>query len=288
MKSKKNVALHSSEKRKLETASNNPQKEKRPNPQKASQVLNKEQVQHQLAVEGDDDLKDPNYDPETDPTPVVIFDSELPYIQELKAVDIVFLLDTTGSMNPYMKGIKRLIRKILWDAQKCLTQYLLDEIDVLKVGLVCYKDHDQVQKTYVSQIFSNLTSDFKEFTDILMSVRVNGGKDIPEAVLDGLNDCVYNINWRDKSYKFIYHILDSPPHGKLFYNGDDDLYSGCPNGFDHEDILIEMRNKDINYSIIKFGDYCNVMIQEFEKIVKIEIISPDIKPDSGKFMGQDT
>ena len=49
-----------------------------------------------------------------------------------------------------------------------------------------------------------------------------------------------------------------------------------------------MRNKDINYSIIKFGDYCDMMIQEFEKIVKIEIITPDIKPDSGKFMGQDT
>ena len=289
MKSKiRNLALHSGESKQLQTPLNRPQKEKRPNPQKASQVLNKEQVQHQLAVEGDDDLKDPNYDPETDPTPVVIFDSELPYIQELKAVDIIFLLDTTGSMNPYMKGIKRLIRKILWDAQKCLTQYLLDEIDVLKVGLVCYKDHDQVQKTYVSQIVSNLTSDFKEFTELLMNVKVNGGKDIPEAVLDGLNDSVNNINWRDKSYKFIYHILDSPPHGKLFYNGDDDLYSGCPNGFDHEDILIEMRNKDINYSIIKFGDYCNVMIQEFEKIVKIEIITPDIKPDSGKFMGQDT
>lgn len=289
MKSKiKNMALHSGQSKQLETASNKPQKEKRPMHQKGSMLLNKEQVQHQLAVEGDDDLKDPNYDPETDPTPVVIFDSELPYIQELKAVDIVFLLDTTGSMNPYMKGIKRLIRKILWDAQKCLTQYLLDEIDVLKVGLVCYKDHDQVQKTYVSQIVSNLTSDFKEFTELLMNVKVNGGKDIPEAVLDGLNDSVNNINWRDKSYKFIYHILDSPPHGKLFYNGDDDLYSGCPNGFDHEDILIEMRNKDINYSIIKFGDYCDMMIQEFEKIVKIEIITPDIKPDSGKFMGQDT
>ena len=290
MKSKiRNLALHSGESKQLQTPLNRPQKEKRPNHQQnESMPLNKKQVQHQLEVEGEDDLKDPNYDPETDPTPVVIFDSELPYIQELKAVDIIFLLDTTGSMNPYMKGIKRLIRKILWDAQKCLTQYLLDEIDVLKVGLVCYKDHDQVQKTYVSQIVSNLTSDFKEFTELLMNVKVNGGKDIPEAVLDGLNDCVYNINWRDKSYKFIYHILDSPPHGKLFYNGDDDLYSGCPNGFDHEDILIEMRNKDINYSIIKFGDYCDMMIQEFEKIVKIEIITPDIKPDSGKFMGQDT
>ena len=97
--------------------------------QKGSMLLNKEQVQHQLAVEGDDDLKDPNYDPETDPTPVVIFDSELPYIQELKAVDIVFLLDTTASMNCYFTEVTKIIRKIIWDIERCISQFYLEEID---------------------------------------------------------------------------------------------------------------------------------------------------------------
>ena len=61
MKSKiRNLALHSGESKQLQTPLNRPQKEKRPNHQQnESMPLNKKQVQHQLEVEGEDDLKDP-------------------------------------------------------------------------------------------------------------------------------------------------------------------------------------------------------------------------------------
>ena len=266
---------------------NTPEKEERPESLENSKPLNKEQVQKQLAVEGEDDYMDAGYDPELDPVPAVIFDNELQYIKELKAVDIVFLIDTSGSMSPYMKGVKRFVRKILWDAQKCLTQYLVDEVEVLLVGLVTYKDHDQEGKTYVSKVDVDLTSNFESFKDTLMKVKVEGGKDEPEAVLDGLNEVVNNISWRENSFKFVYHVLDAPAHGKQLNNCTDDQYSECPCGVVYDDILREMRAKEIEYSIIQLSDSVDVMIKKFMEIMKIDVIKPDIKCDKSKVISQE-
>ena len=284
----------------LNTGENDFQQEERPDKIENSKPLNKEQVEKQLAIEGEDDLLDTAYDPEEDPTPIVIFDTELNSIKELKAVDIVFLLDSTASMSPYFKGVKRCIRKIIWDAQRCLTQFVLEEIDILKVGLVSYKDHDQTSQ-FVSKIHSNLTTDFKKFTQILMKIKASGGSDEPEAVVDGLNDAINNIEWREKSYKFLYHILDAPPHGEVFYKFDDESISNseedgkkydnyvefCPCQLNYEEILINLRIKDINYTIIKLGDKLDKMIEEYEKLVKIEVLTPDIKYDISKLVNQE-
>lgn len=265
---------------------NKAEKEQRPQEIEPSKPLNKEQVRKALLTDGEDDLKDTGYDPEADPVPIVVFDSELQYIKELKAVDIVFLVDATASMRPYMKGVKRLIRKVLWDAQKCLTQYLVDEIEVLLAGIVSYKDHDQESKTYVSKVHCNLTSDFSSFKQILMKIEAKGGADQPEAVMDGLNEVVENIQWRDSSFKFLYHILDGPPHGKLFNNYKNDDYVDCPCGIDYEDVLKELRNKEIKYTIIKLSDEIDPMIKVFSQICDIEVLSPDIKADQSKAISQ--
>ena len=51
-----------------------------------------------------------------------------------------------------------------------------------------------------------------------MDLKCAGGHDEPEAVLDGLNVAVNDVNWREESVKFIYHILDAPCHGKKYNN----------------------------------------------------------------------
>ena len=266
---------------------NTPEKEERPDALENSKPLNKEQVQKQLAVEGEDDLMDTGYDPELDPVPAVIFDSELQFIKQLKAVDIVFLIDATGSMSPYMKGVKRFTRKILWDVQKCLTQYLVDEVEVLLVGLVTYKDHSTNKNSYVSKIDCDLTSNFNDFKANLMRVQAKGGGDEPEAVLDGLNEAIMNISWRENSFKFVYHILDGPPHGKELNVCKNDNYPECPCGLNYEDILREMRNREIEYTIIQLSDTVDTMVKSFQEIMKIEGVTPDIKCDKSKAISQD-
>ena len=54
-----------------------------------------------------------------------------------------------------------------------------------------------------------------------------------------------------------------------------DKYDECPNKIDLEELLYDIRTKDIKYSLIKLNDSLDIMIQEFQKIINIEILSPD-------------
>ena len=227
------------------------------------------------------------YDPSLDPEHIIIFDCELDLIEDYKAVDLLFLIDTTGSMNCYLKGIKKLMRKIIWDLEKCLSKYLIDEIDILKVGILTYKDHEDEDKTYLTNIDIDLNGNLDKVNNIIMSLNCCGGKDEPEAVLDGLKVALDNISWREHSIKYIYHILDAPCHGKKYNNIEGDKLEDCPNNIDVEQLFCEMRNKNINYSIIKLNDSLDIMIKEFKKIHSFEVLSPKVHYDKKDFIPQD-
>ena len=282
-----NSYLYHIGKKAIITIRNVPEKETKPRKLDSFKPLNKEQVEKHLFYEQNEDIFENEYDPESDPEPIVIFDSELVSVEELKAVDIIFLVDTTASMNCYLKGIKRVMRKIIWDVEKCLSQFIFDSIDVLKVGLVTYKDHDDEKKLYLTKIDIDLTENLKEVIDKIMDLKCAGGHDEPEAVLDGLNVAVNDVNWREESVKFIYHILDAPCHGKKYNNIESDNHDECPNNIDLEDLLIEIRNKDIKYSIIKLNDSCDLMLQEFQKFINLEVLSPKVLKDKSNFMLQE-
>ena len=271
----------------IKTVTNIREKENMPRKVDSFKPLNKEQVEKHLSYEQIEDVFENEYEPESDPEPIVIFDSELVSVEELKAVDIVFLVDTTASMNCYLKGIKRVMRKIIWDVEKCLSQFIIDEIDVLKVGLVTYKDHDNENKLYLTNIDIDLTDNLKEVINKIIELKCSGGRDEPEAVLDGLNEAVNNVSWREESVKFIYHILDAPCHGKKYNNSENDKYEECPNHIDVEDLLIEIRNKDIKYSVIKLNDSADIMLKEFQKIINMEVLSPKVYIDKSSFMLQE-
>ena len=271
----------------IKTIVNIPEKENKPRKLDSFKPLNKEQVEKHLSYEQSEDILENEYEPESDPEPIIIFDSELVSVEELKAVDLLFLLDSTASMNCYLKGIKRIIRKIIWDIEKCLSQFFFDEIDVLKVGIVTYKDHEDEKKSYLTNIDINLTENIKEVINKINNLKCSGGGDDPEAVLDGLNTAVNDVNWRDESVKFIYHILDAPCHGKKFNNIENDRLEECPNNIDVENLLREIRNKDIKYSIIKLNDSANIMLEEFQKIINVEILSPKVNIDKSNFILQE-
>ena len=282
-----NIPLYLLDQKPIKTNKNIPEKENQPNKVDSSEPLNRLIVEKYLSYKKGEDILENEYEPESDPEPIVIFDSELVSVEELKAVDIIFLVDTTASMNFYLKGIKRVMRKIIWDIEKCLSQFIFDEIDVLKVGLVTYKDHDDEEKSYLTNIDIDLTDNLEEVINKIKEIKCSGGKDDPEGVLDGLNVAVNDVNWREESVKFIYHILDAPCHGKKYNDIENDRFEECPNNIDVEDLLIEMRNKDIKYSVIKLNSSADLMLQEFQKIINFEVLSPKIYIDKSNFMLQE-
>jgi hypothetical protein len=287
-KMKKNSLWYHLGQKAVKTIMNVPEKETKPRKIDSFKPLNKQQVEKNFSYgQNDEDIFENKYEPESDPEPIVIFDSELVSVEELKAVDIIFLVDTTASMNCFLKGIKRVMKKIIWDIEKCLSQFILDEIDVLKVGLVTYKDHDDEKKSYLTKIDIDLTGNIEEVINKIMEIKCSGGTDEPEAVLDGLNVAINNVEWRDESVKFIYHFLDAPCHGKKFNNIESDKYDECPNNISVEDLLTEIRNKDIKYSVIKLNPSADIMLEEFQKVITLEVLSPKVYNDKSNFMLQE-
>ena len=227
------------------------------------------------------------YNPKLDSKQVISFDYYLETALSLKYIDLVFLLDSTASMNCYSKDINKTILKIIYDLEKNLTKFFFEEIDILKVGIVTYKDHEDEEKTYLTNIETDLTSDIKNIKNIITNIQYIGGKDEPEAVLDGLNAVVNDITWREKSTKFLVHILDAPCHGKRYHNLEGDKIEICPKNLIFEEVLGNLRKKGINYFVIKINDTIDIMIQEFKKIIDIEISTPEINMDKNKILKQD-
>ena len=61
------------------------------------------------------------------------------------------------------------MRKIIWDIERCLSQFIFDEYNVLKVGIVTYKDHNEV--------VIDLTDNLKDVIDKNLEITCERGGD---------------------------------------------------------------------------------------------------------------
>jgi hypothetical protein len=197
-------------------------------------------------------------------------------------MDIVFVLDTTASMSPYIEGAKESIRVIIADARESLKEMEQSE-DTLKFALVVYRDHPPEDTTYVTQICD--FTDAASILEYLSKVTAQGGGDGSEAVLDGLNDAIYKTSWRSDSEKYLFMVLDWPPHGQRFNSSSDNFPNGCPCGYHEKDLLPKMREMKIDFTIIKVADQINTMIDLFSQFINIEVHQPQIFSQKSKYRG---
>jgi Mg-chelatase subunit ChlD len=119
-------------------------------------------------------------------------------------VEVVFCLDTTGSMG----GLIDAAKKKIWAISNQIAAGT--PTPDLKVGLVAYRDRGD---EYVTRVF-DLTDDLDAIHGHLMSFRAQGGNDFPEDVNAALFDAVTKIKWskEKKTLKIIFLVGDAPPH----------------------------------------------------------------------------
>jgi hypothetical protein len=119
-------------------------------------------------------------------------------------VELVFALDTTGSMSGLIDGAKRKI----WSIAQFIAQGQ-PKPDV-RIGLVAYRD---VGDEYVTR-FYDLSGDLDAVFENLSSFEAGGGGDTPEHVSKALFDAVTRTSWTadQGTLKQIYLVGDAPPH----------------------------------------------------------------------------
>lgn len=119
-----------------------------------------------------------------------------------KALDVVFVIDATESMKDDIGKVRELLEPMLLD--------LLPGYTAWRVGLVLYKDYDD---DFMVKPACQFTSDLTVFRKALGSFRVQGGRDIPEAVYEGL-DGALAYPWNADADRKIILVGDAPPHPK--------------------------------------------------------------------------
>jgi Mg-chelatase subunit ChlD len=119
-------------------------------------------------------------------------------------VEVVFCLDTTGSMG----GLIDAAKKKIWAISNQIAAG--KPTPHLKVGLVAYRDRGDA---YITKII-DLTDDLDSIYGHLMSFRAQGGGDFPESVNQALHESVTRIKWSKdkKTLKMIFLVGDAPPH----------------------------------------------------------------------------
>jgi hypothetical protein len=251
----------------------------RPESKKAPEHLNKLQIKKKFKASEKQEV-DPQYNSDDDKEKTLDFDKEISNIKDLKGVDLVFCIDTTGSMTPFMKSIKELMRKIMRDGENFVKQFEKTK-DLFKIAIVAYRDHDD-EKEKDSYLVKKLDfTDGKIARSFLNNLTAQGGFDKAEAVLDGLK-AVNECKWRADSHKFLIHFLDGPPHGKEY--GSDSRYpDGCPCKTDFDDVFYPLRESaNLKYSIIKLNDDIDVMVNKFIEMMDVEVVKLDLEYDKNE------
>ncbi len=149
-------------------------------------------------------------------------------------VEVVFVLDTTGSMGDLIEGAKRKI----WSIANTIVE-ANPEADVA-MGLVGFRDRgdDYVVKTH------QMTEDLQSLYGRLVKFQADGGNDTPESVNEALDVAVSKITWSkgDRVRRIVFLVGDAPPH------------MDYPDDRKYPDVLKEAKQRGIIVNTVQAGD----------------------------------
>lgn len=156
--------------------------------------------------------------------------------------DVVFLIDATKSMEPYLVLAGKIAKKIMDKFR--LKKDKLKEIGELRFGAAIYRDYAD-ELPYQYEVVEDLTTQVSLMKKRLENISVrrnferpNDPAYYPEAVFQGIVHSVRGMNWKQGSRKLIIHIGDAGNHSR----GQD--------RFKENDIARLLVDNDISYSAI--------------------------------------
>ncbi|MFT4773069.1 MAG: hypothetical protein ACI83Y_001485 [Candidatus Azotimanducaceae bacterium] len=118
-------------------------------------------------------------------------------------LDVLFLLDATGSMGDEIDRLKQTIDTV---ADRVAS---LDPAPDVRFAMTLYRDEGDA---FVTANY-DFTSDVEQFRAALADVVADGGGDYPEALDEGLADALAKPTWRDpaEAIQLIFIVADAPP-----------------------------------------------------------------------------
>lgn len=148
-----------------------------------------------------------------------------PWDEAGRSMDLVFIMDATGSMGSYISSATKNIETI---CENIIQSEQLSGPGALRIGLIAYRDHPPQDHTYVVKNFG-FHNRVEKVKENLKTLYASGGGDGPEAVTAAMKAAL-DLNWRAHATKLAVLIADAPPHGIGEYG--DGFRDGSPDGED--------------------------------------------------------
>ncbi|WP_353929714.1 vWA domain-containing protein [Okeanomitos corallinicola TIOX110] len=117
-------------------------------------------------------------------------------------IEVVFSFDTTGSMYPCLTQVRKKI--------KTTVTRLMDELPLIKIGIIAHGDYCDADSSYVTKIF-DLSGDVDEICNFVENVEPTYGGDAPECYELVLHQ-TQSLSWSKSASKSLVLIGDDIPH----------------------------------------------------------------------------
>ncbi len=162
------------------------------------------------------------------------------------SIDIMFIMDLTGSMGAFLSEAKHNIKKI--------TEEISDINPGAKIRLsfIGYRDFDNKEDERDYEII-DFTENIDNFILSIKKFECYGGGDQPEDIAGALNKAL-KMDWKSKA-KYVVLVCDAPCHGSKYHDiYFDSVGDGDPNGLVIEDLMQNFKEMDITFYCIKINN----------------------------------
>ena len=189
-------------------------------------------------------------------------------MEKFKGVDVAFLMDCTGSMQPYINGTRDKIVEIMR-----LMPTINPEAKV-RLGFVGYRDHCDSER-FIKIDFTS-AQNVERLASDLGKIRADGGGDAPEDIAGGLHMVAHELTWL-ASTRLVIHFADAPCHGSQYHSFSDSYPGGDPDGKVPEELLKFMCKRRVDYTFVQINPSATAsMLQKFQAAYDGTVI-PQIK-----------
>ena len=175
-------------------------------------------------------------------------------------IDILILMDITGSMGSYLSEAKTFLKNLVKDLISSFIGL------TVRLSFIGYRDFDRnlKEEEYVNIDF---TENHEFITKSISDCQATGGGDTCEDVAGALEKGL-NKNWNSKA-RYAILVCDAPAHGKKYHNNQDDSFpQGDPKGRNIEKFIDEFHNLNVNFFCVEISSITNIMFNCFRNIYK--------------------
>ena len=173
-------------------------------------------------------------------------------------LDIMFIMDLTGSMGIWLNTAKKNIKKIIEEI------YDNNPGSKIRISFVGYKDFlDENEERKYDYI--EFTENLELVNNFLYKLDCSGGGDEPEDVVGALQKAL-SMNWESNA-KYAVLVCDGPCHGKKYHNITYDKFpDGDPSGVKLEDVMKQFYEKNITFYCIEINKNTKMMFNIMKNI----------------------